>query len=306
MNTKQIQLLGKVINEELNWFLKEQTTAPTSTSGPATPEAKPAEEPTVPAGTPPGALADPAAIASTPPTDPAAAGSSPATTPAPGAAATPPPPEEPPDPITSLMTTATDLSKKTKDTPQILKAIKAGIQDKFSDSSKAEPLVKQLTQSDDPTLVNVGQRLNQFIKMKEATMKETVLEQQLRAVIAKLVDKRVRTLKESGKLQKVIEAMQAQPPMSDSTSFDAPQSSSGDTNFDAVRSLALKAQQTALGFEADMRKELDLLDPNKMDRNSQELYAKAMDMFHSSMVAAVTDAVNAVKALPKNTPDKQQ
>lgn len=206
------------------------------------------------------------------------------------------PPEPPKDPVTAAVDDAKELSTKTRDVPQVLKVVKATIQSNGLPPDAQRSVMQQLSASGDPTLVDVSRRLNQFLQLQEEqnmdSKTEQLFEQKLKQLISKMVGRRVRQLKEAGELDGLMpNAPQAAPP--------PPESSSGNANFDAVRSLGLKARQTALAFESDMRKELDLEDPNKMDKNSQELYAKAMDQFHTAMVASVTDAVEAIKTLPK-------
>ena len=72
--------------------------------------------------------------------------------------------EEPADPVDATMKTATDTAEKTKDIPKILKAVKAGIQNKFATPSEALPLVQQLKASSDPALKAVAHRLEQYLK----------------------------------------------------------------------------------------------------------------------------------------------
>lgn len=211
-----------------------------------------------------------------------------------GNSPSPPPPEEPKDPKEELIDTAMALSKKTMDTPKILKTVKAGIQSKLNgDPGKSMEIAQDLKQSDDVTLKDVGKRLEQFVTIKEDKMK--LAEQKLRAVIAKLVERKIQQLKESGELSNVLATLDKKPePVVQ-----------GDPTFDVVRSLGIQIQQSALAFEKEIQKELDLVKPAEMDKASQDRYNEAAKQFHKNLVSAVTHMVKTIKDLPKNEKKEQ-
>jgi len=67
--------------------------------------------------------------------------------------------------------------------------------------------------------------------------------------------------------------------------------------FQAIRSLTIQAQQTAMKFEEDIVDALDLKDPDELSDSEQQIYAQAMADMHSKMIEAVVHASEVVKNL---------
>jgi hypothetical protein len=68
--------------------------------------------------------------------------------------------------------------------------------------------------------------------------------------------------------------------------------------FQAIRSLTIEAQQAAMKFEENMVDALDLLDPDEMDDDHQQIYSQTMADMHSKVIEAVVHAANVLKNLP--------
>ncbi len=67
--------------------------------------------------------------------------------------------------------------------------------------------------------------------------------------------------------------------------------------FQAIRSLTIQAQQTAMKFEEDFVEALELKDPDELSDEEQQIYAQAMADMHSKMIEAVVHASEVVKNL---------
>lgn len=67
--------------------------------------------------------------------------------------------------------------------------------------------------------------------------------------------------------------------------------------FQAIRSLTIQAQQTAMKFEEDIVDALELKDPDELSDSEQQIYAQAMADMHSKMIEAVVHASEVVKNL---------
>jgi len=67
--------------------------------------------------------------------------------------------------------------------------------------------------------------------------------------------------------------------------------------FQAIRSLTIQAQQTAMKFEEDIVDALELKDPDELSDDEQQIYAQAMADMHSKMIEAVVHASEVVKNL---------
>ena len=67
--------------------------------------------------------------------------------------------------------------------------------------------------------------------------------------------------------------------------------------FQAIRSLTIQAQQTAMKFEEDIVEALDLKEPDDLSDEEQVVYAQAMADMHSKMIEAVVHAAEVVKNL---------
>ena len=77
--------------------------------------------------------------------------------------------------------------------------------------------------------------------------------------------------------------------------------------FQAIRSLTIQAQQTAMKFEEDIVDALALKDPDELTDEEQKIYAQAMADMHSKMIEAVVHAAEVVKNLserPQNEDKK--
>jgi hypothetical protein len=73
-----------------------------------------------------------------------------------------------------------------------------------------------------------------------------------------------------------------------------------DANFNAIRTLTIKAQETALKFEDELVKMLNVIDPNQMNDVQQDVYAHVMADLHQAFATSVANAAKAVSRLPKN------
>ena len=67
--------------------------------------------------------------------------------------------------------------------------------------------------------------------------------------------------------------------------------------FQAIRSLTIQAQQTAMKFEEEIVDALELKDPDELSDEEQVVYAQAMADMHSKMVEAVVHAAQVLKNL---------
>ena len=67
--------------------------------------------------------------------------------------------------------------------------------------------------------------------------------------------------------------------------------------FQAIRSLTIQAQQTAMKFEEDIVDALELKEPDELSDGEQQIYAQAMADMHSKMIEAVVHASEVVKNL---------
>lgn len=209
------------------------------------------------------------------------------------------------DPVKAIVDKVKGLANKTNDELMILKYLKAGVQQRFPNPKDAQMVINQLKQSGNATLANSADRLQNFLLLKQErknVMKnkkrtlENLNENELRAVIKRFIDKKFNKLVTEGEMSQIMAGM---PSVSQKSSV-------GNSTFDAERSLGIKAKTLGLEFEKDMIKELDLIAPNQMDGNSQKIYKETMDSFHDKFVAAVVDAVNAIKILPKNEHEEQK
>ena len=67
--------------------------------------------------------------------------------------------------------------------------------------------------------------------------------------------------------------------------------------FQAIRSLTIQAQQTAMKFEEAMVDALDLKEPDDLSDEEQVVYAQAMADMHSKIIEAVVHAAEVLKNL---------
>ncbi len=77
------------------------------------------------------------------------------------------------------------------------------------------------------------------------------------------------------------------------------------TKFNAIRSLTIQAQQTALEFEAEIIKALNLKDPDDLSDVEQSVFATAMADMHAKMVEAVVQASRTVKDLSERPAEEK-
>ena len=75
--------------------------------------------------------------------------------------------------------------------------------------------------------------------------------------------------------------------------------------FQAIRSLTIQAQQTAMKFEEDIVEALDLKDPDELSDEEQLVYAQAMADMHSKMIEAVVYAAEIVKNLSERAKEPE-
>ena len=74
--------------------------------------------------------------------------------------------------------------------------------------------------------------------------------------------------------------------------------------FQAIRSLTIQAQQTAMKFEEDIVDALEIKDPDELTDDEQQIYAQAMADMHSKMIEAVVHAAEVVKNLSSRPEEK--
>lgn len=67
--------------------------------------------------------------------------------------------------------------------------------------------------------------------------------------------------------------------------------------FQAIRSLTIQAQQTAMKFEEEMIEALELKEPDELCDEEQVVYAQAMADMHSKIIEAVVNAAELLKNL---------
>ena len=91
-------------------------------------------------------------------------------------------------------------------------------------------------------------------------------EEKLKRLVSLMVERKIEMLKEGKKIQ-------------------------------AIRSLTIQAQQTAMKFEEDIVDALELKDPDELSDSEQQIYAQAMADMHSKMIEAVVHASEVVKNL---------
>lgn len=78
--------------------------------------------------------------------------------------------------------------------------------------------------------------------------------------------------------------------------------------FQAIRSLTIQAQQTAMKFEEDIVEALDIKEPDELSDEEQQIYAQAMADMHSKMIEAVVHAAEVLKNLsskPQESSEKK-
>jgi hypothetical protein len=105
-------------------------------------------------------------------------------------------------------------------------------------------------------------------------------EEKLKKIVSLMVDRKMEILKEGAKFQ-------------------------------AIRSLTIQAQQTAMKFEEEMVDSLEIKSPDDLPDDEQAVYAQAMADMHAKMIEAVVHAANVLKSLsskPKEeaAPKKKQ
>lgn len=91
-------------------------------------------------------------------------------------------------------------------------------------------------------------------------------EEKLQKLVSLMVEKKIQTLKEGKKFQ-------------------------------AIRSLTIQAQQTAMKFEEEIVDALELKEPDELSDEEQVIYAQAMADMHAKMIEAVVHAAEVVKHL---------
>ena len=74
--------------------------------------------------------------------------------------------------------------------------------------------------------------------------------------------------------------------------------------FQAIRSLTIQAQQTAMKFEEDIVDALQIKEPDELTDEEQQIYAQAMADMHSKMIEAVVHAAEVVKNLTSRPEEK--
>ena len=75
--------------------------------------------------------------------------------------------------------------------------------------------------------------------------------------------------------------------------------------FQAIRSLTIQAQQTAMKFEEEIVDSLEIKDPDELPDEEQKIYAQAMADMHAKMIEAVVHAAEVVKNLTGRPEEKE-
>lgn len=76
--------------------------------------------------------------------------------------------------------------------------------------------------------------------------------------------------------------------------------------FQAIRSLTIQAQQTAMKFEEEIIESLEIKDPDELSDEEQQIYAQAMADMHSKMIEAVVHAAEVVKSLSERQKEPEK
>lgn len=76
--------------------------------------------------------------------------------------------------------------------------------------------------------------------------------------------------------------------------------------FQAIRSLTIQAQQTAMKFEEEIVEALELKEPDELTDDEQQIYAQAMADMHSKIIEAVVHASEVVKNLSERQKEPEK
>lgn len=193
------------------------------------------------------------------------------------------------DPYQSSLDSATKISKESGNIPEIIKTLKASIQQ----NSKTDPafttkLVNGLLGTQDEKLVRVARRIQDYLNLREnktimTTKKNLVLDKQL-------YEKAIREKTTRLFLQHIKENMMT----------DATATINGDPLMPKVRRAVLDAQAVVMDkLEEVIRKTLELKDVGTMSAEEQRLYEQTMKVFSEKVVEAFTTALRSIQHLPQ-------
>lgn len=194
------------------------------------------------------------------------------------------------DPVESVAKSVISAAKESESVPNILKALKSGLQYNVSARADIGKIITRLKDENNPVINSAVSRLENFlggnsqqsqeIKDDNSIMenkkmsKKTLSETEIRSLIRKKILEQ-QMIKEG-------------------------------SNISAVRALINQASDSALSFENNIVKTLGLLVVDEMDVNSQRIYLDAMEAMKKKIVSAVIDAVRDVENLPKPQEDAKK
>ena len=75
--------------------------------------------------------------------------------------------------------------------------------------------------------------------------------------------------------------------------------------FQAIRSLTIQPQETAMKFEEEIIDSLGIKEPDELPDEEQKIYAQAMADMHAKMIEAVVHAAEVVKMLSERLEEKE-
>lgn len=194
------------------------------------------------------------------------------------------------DPYQSSLDTATKISKDSGNVPEIIKTLKASIQQNGKvDPAFTTKLVNGLIGTQDEKLVRVARRIQDYLNLREnkrqPTMKKTL------TLNKQLYEQAIREKTTRLFLQHLKENMLA--------SVDG-STINGDPLMPKVRRAVLDAQAVVMDkLEEVIRKTLELKDVGTMSAEEQRLYEQTMKVFSEKVVEAFTTALRSIQHLPQ-------
>lgn len=194
------------------------------------------------------------------------------------------------DPYQSSLDTATKISKDSGNVPEIIKTLKASIQQNGKvDPAFTTKLVNGLIGTQDEKLVRVARRIQDYLNLREnkrqSAMKKTL------TLDKQLYEQAIREKTTRLFLQHLKENMLA---TNDGSTIN------GDPLMPKVRRAVLDAQAVVMDkLEEVIRKTLELKDVGTMSAEEQRLYEQTMKIFSEKVVEAFTTALRSIQHLPQ-------
>ena len=178
----------------------------------------------------------------------------------------------------------------TTDIPEILKVVKASMENNDNAKQELKTIIDKLRQERNHNLHLVANRLELFADpfLTESRTKSNIVK-----------TKNMKTTKSTTSRTNIIKEF-----IQEETNKEfIKQLNEEATDFTAVRQLRHQATDMAMKFEDTIVKLLGLKHPDNMDPNSQQHYLTAVQDMTRKFLAAVTDAVSALRPLPKEVDD---